>query len=590
MIVPMSKITLICMRAHRAATLERLRKLECLHIQPVTPPEAVELDDARRNAEHARQILAALPAASQGLPPAGIAPEKLVAAVAGLLREKRELAERLEQCRQEEQALLPFGDFDPDALKALAEKGVYARLYYLGGKQPLPAAPVGAVLRELARSPDGVWFVLFAPQHVAIKAEERAIPARSLAAVRQELQAVISRQAELAAELEKSGGARKELEKYCVELEDRVRFLEVQTGMGAVRDLIYLQGFCPNFKILALRTAAQEAGWALMIREPSETDPVPTLIKNSIWVRPIKAMFDLLGILPGYREMDVSAVFLVFFSIFVAMLVSDAVYGLLLLGLTAIMQWKWKSAPPALIPLLRILGTATVIWGVLTGSYMGIQNLPAALKALRIEWLLKESNMIHLCFLIGSVHLTIAHAWNGLLQRRSTTAIAQIGWIGLAWTMYYTACYFVIGRPMPGFVLWLFGFSIAAVVLFTTPLKKIKTEWTNYCVLPFTIIGNFGDVVSYMRLYLVGSASTTLILAFNDLVLGNGIKSVWAGLIAAVILFLVHLLNIALCGLAVLVHGVRLNALEFSSHLGIQWLGIRYKPFASGSQTEEQPK
>jgi len=127
------------------------------------------------------------------------------------------------------------------------------------------------------------------------------------------------------------------------------------------------------------------------------------------------------------------------------------------------------------------------------------------------------------------------------------------------------------------------GISLAAVVLFMAPFRKLKTEWRNYCVLPFTVIGNFGDIVSYMRLYLVGSASATLILAFNELAIGKGVDSVWAGLSAALIIFAAHVLNISLCALAVLVHGVRLNALEFSSHLGIQWAGIKYAPFANSS-------
>ncbi len=71
--------------------------------------------------------------------------------------------------------------------------------------------------------------------------------------------------------------------------------------------------------------------------------------------------FELLGILPGYREMDVSVVFLVFFSVFVAMLVNDGGYGLLFLGLTALLRWKWKAAPPNLLPLLGILSVATII-------------------------------------------------------------------------------------------------------------------------------------------------------------------------------------------------------------------------------------
>ena len=38
-------------------------------------------------------------------------------------------------------------------------------------------------------------------------------------------------------------------------------------------------------------------------------------------------------------------------------------------------------------------------------------------------------------------------------------------------------------------------------------------------------------------------------------------------------------LNIALGLMAVVVHGIRLNMLEFSSHLGMQWSGIKYEPF-----------
>jgi V/A-type H+-transporting ATPase subunit I len=40
-----------------------------------------------------------------------------------------------------------------------------------------------------------------------------------------------------------------------------------------------------------------------------------------------------------------------------------------------------------------------------------------------------------------------------------------------------------------------------------------------------------------------------------------------------------HSLNLALNALSVLVHGVRLNTLEFSGHAGLTWSGIPYKPF-----------
>jgi V/A-type H+-transporting ATPase subunit I len=47
-----------------------------------------------------------------------------------------------------------------------------------------------------------------------------------------------------------------------------------------------------------------------------------------------------------------------------------------------------------------------------------------------------------------------------------------------------------------------------------------------------------------------------------------------------VLLVFGHGLNLILNVLSVLVHGVRLNTLEFSGHAGLAWSGFAYKPFA----------
>ena len=43
----------------------------------------------------------------------------------------------------------------------------------------------------------------------------------------------------------------------------------------------------------------------------------------------------------------------------------------------------------------------------------------------------------------------------------------------------------------------------------------------------------------------------------------------------------VCILNLALGFLGVLVHAVRLNTLEFSNHMGLQWSGFKFKPFSA---------
>jgi len=44
------------------------------------------------------------------------------------------------------------------------------------------------------------------------------------------------------------------------------------------------------------------------------------------------------------------------------------------------------------------------------------------------------------------------------------------------------------------------------------------------------------------------------------------------------VVFVGHAINIMLGPISVLVHGIRLNVLEFSGHAGLSWSGTTYKP------------
>ena len=185
-----------------------------------------------------------------------------------------------------------------------------------------------------------------------------------------------------------------------------------------------------------------------------------------------------------------------------------------------------------------------------------------------------------LCFLLGAIHLTIAHGWNVVRTFNRLEALSQVGWIMLTWTMFLAARMFVLGEPFPvvGIGLLVVGFLL--VVLFMQPFRKIGSEWHNYVVLPLNVVSNFVDVVSYVRLFAVGMATYAVAEAFNTM--GGGLAAGgWIGsLVAALVIFGGHAMNILLAIMGVLVHGVRLNTLEFSSHIGLTWAGSKYEPFA----------
>ncbi len=592
MIVKMQKVTLLCVASGQERTLEALRELGVVHLTHVRRPEGGELDEARNRLAHLRRVLEVLPKHHGHHATSGKAAEEVVEAAWKLILQRKDLLEDIEALQREQQRLAPFGNFDPAIIRGLAEKDIQVRLYHAGIKHAF-TIPEGVVMKELHRTKNDVYFVAIGRGAFEVNAQELRLPEHSLNVVEKKL---AQAQEQLRVAEEQMAACAKDRPVVCAlaqSAEDHVRFLEARDGMGTTAPVAYLQGFCPAESVELIRQASKAHGWGLMFSEPAEEEHVPTLLRNPAWVKPIKAVFDFIGVVPGYKEVDISAVFLIFFSLFFAMLVGDAGYGAIFLGLTLWLKKKHPEIPGYVLSLLTITGTATIVWGVLTGTYFGIANLPAPLAALKVRWLTEppdvaQNNIMGLCFLIGAIQLTIAHVWNIWNNRRSLLALAQVGWLCTTWTMFFAAGFMVLGRPFPSFMLGVLVLGVVLIVLFMTPVKKLKDEWFNHVMLPLNLISNFVDVVSYIRLFAVGTASLAVAQAFNDMAIGDGEMS-WLKMFAAALILLVgHTLNIVLAAMGVIVHGVRLNTLEFSSHLGMQWTGTPYRPFAKSAGEEHK--
>ena len=91
-------------------------------------------------------------------------------------------------------------------------------------------------------------------------------------------------------------------------------------------------------------------------------------------------------------------------------------------------------------------------------------------------------------------------------------------------------------------------------------------------------MNNFTDVVSYVRLFAVGMAGLAIAETTNIMSGSLGNDSAVAVIGGILIIFIGHALNIILGPMSVLVHGVRLNVLEFSGHASLSWSGVMYKP------------
>jgi V/A-type H+-transporting ATPase subunit I len=382
-------------------------------------------------------------------------------------------------------------------------------------------------------------------------------------------------------------GARQSLITYKNELTKRLALNRVKYGMGEEAGLTYLQGFCPAETVSDITKTADQEGWGYIVQDPDDPAEVPTLIKNPKWIRMVQPILNFMGTLPGYHEQDVSLVFLAFITIFFAMIVGDGGYGLIFLICTYLLGRKAKDESRDFIHLMYLFSIATMLWGLITGNWFGVQAI-GRMPVLR-NFIIPQIDaysaastqmIMQISFIIGVAHLTIARLLSAYRNRRTLNALGDIGYVIVLWAVFFVANNLILKKPLPGITPSLLIVGVILIAVFANFQKNIlKGILITMGSLPFGVIGAFADIVSYIRLFAVGLASYIVANSFNTLAVGEGINTIVSGIIAAIILFLAHALNIVLSGMSVLVHGVRLNMLEFSSHVGIQWAGKPYKPF-----------
>ena len=377
------------------------------------------------------------------------------------------------------------------------------------------------------------------------------------------------------------------IELYCTELSDASEFDRAADAMQEYGEISVLNGFVPQPEIEALRNAAKEHGWGLQITDPTtEDEDVPVLLKNNRFTRIIKPLFDFLGIAPGYWEIDISGGVLIFFTIFYAIIVGDAGYGVLfgIISLFGLRAAKRKPALLAPMRLLLVLSIAATIWGALCGSWFGLSTIPGTkiaipgLECFRdfASSTAKQANIQFFCFILAVCQLSIGRIWRTIRERNWRSAISNFGWMLIVWGNFFlTVRLIVYPGEFPKFMYALYGVGLLLVMI-------CGVNWKNAAAIfqfPFDIIGSFTDVLSYIRLFAVSLAGACIAGSFNGMGFNLGDVSVWlipAGLLVAAI---GHVLNIALALLSVLVHGVRLNTLEFSNHTGLSWSGQAFNPF-----------
>lgn len=622
MIVPMKRVSLIVLAYEKRSALKALRKTGVVHVDEISA-KSERIEDIEKSLQQMERSILLLQELSVTeskkkkrqialMDESDVDDEEFAEVQSRLLwlmDNRRDLEEQRQKIIMERDRMREWGNFSIQDIHMLHDEGIELTFYRTGK-------------RELTKIPEDVRYLVLsnAKKNALIATVGKQLPedviAQKLLFGQKSLQELIETVDSIDRKLEQIAQEMVALTAYvnCFILQKRIleqqlRFEQVHAGMEEDDTVAWLSGYIPEQNVELFRETAAKHKWAYAMDDPSEEEQPPTQVKNSKWISIITPVFDILGTVPGYREYDISMWFLMFFSLFFAMIVGDAAYGVIFLIAAILIHAKLHKANNAVI-LLYVLSFTSIAWGAVTGTWFGsstiLESVPF-LQALVIPQISNYPNMFGLdantaqntvmqfCFIVGTLQLSLACAMNihRKIGKRDISAVSDIGWLVMIDALYFLVLMLVVNASINVQVVGTaVGIGFLLVVLFGAQgpnipfLKGVAGGAANLFTTFLNSISAFSNIISYIRLFAVGMASLAIAQSFNNM--ASGLLQGFALPAGILVLVIGHGLNLIMALLSVVVHGVRLNLLEFSGQLGMEWTGFSYDPFRETVETSSQ--
>lgn len=587
MIVPMKKVLLLALKSQRDGSLLKLQELGVVEVVSETLADSADragMFAGLTALDRAIGMLSTRKVKAENVQKLSVSGEdELVAKTLQLFTDAESVERELDALRKEYAALEPWGEYSPEKIAGLRAKNIYVYLCEAPLEQynALTEAIENAAFAELYSGRGMVRFAVIAQGAVAEVLPEVAVAERSLSQIAGD---IARKEAELAALNSSIDALTLELDSLKIarnRIGSQVELLSVRDGLADCGEIVALRGFVPVTAAEKLQQAAKDNAWALVLDDPEAGETVPVLLEPPKWVKPILPLFQFLGIAPGYEEFDMSPGMLIFFSIFFSMIINDAGYAAVMLVGAVIAAICLRKNPKAALPcrLALVLSFCATAWGVCNGAYFGTEHAPLAFFASGAN---QTAHLQLVCFVLALVHLSLGHCWRLVNANGVLDVIGQLGWIPILLLDFMVVLGLLVfpGMALPTWALIVGGVGLGMVLIGGVDWRDVGA----ICNFPFDLIGSFTDTLSYVRLFAVGMSGTYMAQSFNGMGMQLWDASPWLIPVAVLVIVFGHLLNVALAFMSVLVHGVRLNTLEFSNHAGIRWGGQAYKPLKKFEQ------
>ncbi|WED43357.1 V-type ATP synthase subunit I [Legionella cardiaca] len=586
-IAAFKKVTLIGLNCMKVELMNALQEFGFLHLIAIKPPSkslttaSTTLLDQIKIA--IRYLKDSPEQGRQRLVWKDVTAEQIVERVLGNQRELRKYTDRRDFLSNRIQELSEWGNFELPPEKELA--GIKLWFYKINIKE-LDVIPKDEPIQELYRNNRYVYIVI--PSET--ESQNETLPTHRIHTGSLSLNVLLAELDEVDEKIDDLIGERRSLTRYRYLLSSEVAQFADRTQLKKASEMsqehdnfFLLQGWLPVAQLSAMKQFCHQHQIGMTIESPLPDELPPTLLQTHSWLTAGEKLVNFYQT-PGYHALDPSFMVFFSFSLFFAMILADAGYGIVL-ALFTLFSWKWLgkyNGAEWLRPLLVALSIFSIIYGVLLGSYWGVEpkagTFLAALKIININ---NFNAMMTLVIIIGCIHICIGSGMRAWFAANFNERVQSIGFIFFIIAALGLAMGLINHQDkITKLAIIVLSLSLLIIMFFASnePVKSFKSLliriFRGIAALA-ELPSLFGDILSYLRLFALGLAGASLAITFNTIA-HHLAQTSWV--LAALVLLIGQTLNFALCLMSAVIHGLRLNYIEFFKW-SIKEDGYCFQPF-----------